>query len=108
MGVQTRKQNKIVVPLDFYLPPNSEGFVRIDLESGDRTDEESDDGGSDEIIDVTYDGPGSQTELSPPIFVTVVSQTLKTSANGQQTVDVLIEVEDVPGATDYDVRLTAA
>lgn len=107
MSVQARKQNNITVPVDFYLPPNTEGFIRVDLTRESDSQDEDGESGTDPV-EVVYDGPGDQTGLVPPNFVNVVSQTLRFSANGQQVVDVLIDVEDVPGATDYGVRLTAA
>ena len=45
---------------------------------------------------------------APPAAITVVSQTVKTSPDGRQVINVIIEVDDIPGVQNYDVRVTAA
>lgn len=42
----------------------------------------------------------------PPANITVISQTVKIFPDGSHKVDVLIDVTDVPGISEYDVRLT--
>lgn len=54
----------------------------------------------------TNTGSISTTGLAVPDAVTVVSQTVKTSPSGQQLVDIVIDVTDVPGAVNYEVRIT--
>lgn len=44
--------------------------------------------------------------LPAPTSIQVLSQTIRTSSDGTQVVDVEIEVEDVPGAFNYEIRLT--
>lgn len=53
------------------------------------------------------DGGNSSTDESPqpPTGITVVSQTIHTSPDGTQTVDVVINIADVLGALGYDVRI---
>lgn len=45
-------------------------------------------------------------ELGVPNSFKIVSQTVRTGMNGSHVVDVVIEVEDVDGAVNYDVRVT--
>lgn len=45
-------------------------------------------------------------ELAVPSDFTIISQTVRTAANGQQVVDVVIDVTEVDGAVSYEVRMT--
>lgn len=47
------------------------------------------------------------TGLLPPNNITVISQRLRRNRGGKDVVDLIIEVEDMPGATEYEVRVTA-
>lgn len=47
-----------------------------------------------------YEGPAT------PEIIGVVSQTIRRLPSGQQVVDVVIEVSDVAGAENYEVRVT--
>lgn len=44
--------------------------------------------------------------LAVPDSVTIVSQTVRISASGQSVVDVVIDVPDIPGADNYEIRTT--
>lgn len=44
--------------------------------------------------------------LDVPGTFTIVSQTVRTAANGQQVVDIVIDVEEVDNAVKYEVRMT--
>jgi len=43
-------------------------------------------------------------QLDPPSSITVVSQTVKVGAAGTQTVDIVIDILDVVGASEYERR----
>lgn len=43
--------------------------------------------------------------LQPPGSVMVVDQIFRKGADGKILVDLVLEVEDMPGATEYEVRL---
>lgn len=47
------------------------------------------------------------TGLLPPDNISIISQTLRRGRGGKDVVDLVIEVEDVKGATEYEVRVTA-
>lgn len=51
-------------------------------------------------------GAISSTGLAVPEALTIVSQTVKMSPSGQQLVDVVVQVSDVKGAIQYDLRVT--
>lgn len=52
--------------------------------------------GGDVIVEYTID---------PPTEFSVDSQTVKLSGDGSQTVDVVINIGDVPGAVEYELRI---
>ena len=54
------------------------------------------------------DGGSKPPALRPPATCTVVSQTVRVVADGSFVVDLVLDVEDVPGVTNYDVRVTKA
>jgi hypothetical protein len=66
----------------------------IEIYTGEPSVEETD---SD---DFTHDAPPTPQEFS------ILSQTIHMSPDGRQLVDVEIEVEDIPGVIQIDVRVT--
>ena len=46
--------------------------------------------------------------LDPPGSMEIISQTVRTAPDGRQVIDVVIEVEDIAAATDYEIRVTKA
>lgn len=44
--------------------------------------------------------------LDPPGSLEIVSQTVRTAPDGRQVVDIVIEVEDIDGALNYEIRVT--
>jgi hypothetical protein len=58
----------------------------------------------DELDDNDY-GANDGVGLLPPDSVTVLSQTTRMSDSGQIVVDVLIDILEVMGAQEYEVRL---
>lgn len=62
-----------------------------------------------EDTEYVYDDPDGislepENLLRPPATVSVISQTVRITSAGTQTVDIVIEVEDVPGASEYERR----
>ena len=45
-------------------------------------------------------------DLRPPDTCTVTSQTVRVAPDGRFVVDVLLEIEDILGVANYDVRVT--
>lgn len=56
--------------------------------------------------DVLDEPDNASTSLSAPQTLTIISQTVRISPDGTSVVDVVIEVEDVPGAESYELRVT--
>lgn len=91
------------------------GYLNPDNQETEAT-ERSDETG--EVVSVEYDemsdpidfdsspAPGSEVGIYPPDSVTVVSQILRQTNDGRYVVDVVIEVEDMPGVNQYEVGLT--
>lgn len=81
------------------LPDTTEDFpdpyADIDIQTETYEDEESE-------LDEEFVGD----ELAVPSTFEIISQTLRTGPDGAQVVDVVVEVEDVPGAVKYEIRIT--
>lgn len=70
----------------------------------------SDDGGSIYIVDAEdlIEDPIEETaatDLLPPYDVIIVSQSSRMSDTGQIAIDVLVDVSDMPGAKEYELRM---
>lgn len=104
----------------FFLPPDV-----IDVRVSDTSDPMEEDSVSyDDIIDIddvlsdgdlaTSSGPeniadedGEGGEVLPtPQWMTIIDQQVRIAPDGKAVVDVVIELEDVSGTSEYDVRVT--
>lgn len=59
--------------------------------------------------DVTVIDEGDASDDDSPIAVnnlTVVSQVLRRAQDGTQVVDIVVDVDDIPGLTKYEFRVT--
>lgn len=45
--------------------------------------------------------------LRPPGSITVIESRVRQGPGGKDVVDLIIEVEDMPGATEYEVRVAS-
>ena len=73
---------------------------------------------SDDIIDVDETAPDTSFPedentdddtpegLPTPEVLTIISQTVRIAPDGKAVVDVVIEITDVAGPTEYDIRVT--
>jgi hypothetical protein len=111
---QIIKTPEVVVDPRFFVPSDVLGIRPATTEDLIPDDpEEFLEDGSDYDPDFSPDGeieitgPGSDaTGLQTPQTVTIVSQTARITADGTTVVDVVISVENVMGATNYEVRMT--
>lgn len=58
------------------------------------------------IYDGVVDGDEAfnrEFRISPPAYMTVISQTARVLSDGNTVVDVVIDVEDIPGVANYEV-----
>jgi hypothetical protein len=100
---------EVVLDPNFFLPPGVTGMRLETLEERGRQSPGSIIAGSDgEVIDqeLEFENPDIDSSLRPPSWIKVISQTVRKGPTGIQVVDVVIEVEDVPGVDDYQVRIT--
>ena len=94
-----------VLDPNFHVPPGLARVRNANLLIQDEVQIGGDDGaGSGDEEDGSLD-PDS---LPAPEFAYVVSQTTRTLANGAYVIDVVFEVEDVPGADAAEVRVQLA
>ena len=73
--------------------PDSDSDIDIQTETVNDDESQLDEDDNDE-------------ELQVPGTFEIVSQTVRTSPDGSQVIDVVIDVEDVDGAVKYEVRIT--
>ncbi|UMO76255.1 hypothetical protein SEA_TOMAS_66 [Streptomyces phage Tomas] len=111
---QIIKKPDVIIDPNFFLPP---GVVDARYPNEIEVEQEpvSDVVDADDIIvddSVINDEPEEEGEetnttvLFPPDTMTVVSQTIRVGDNGQQVVDVVIDVPDSEESTQIDVRMT--
>lgn len=62
------------------------------------------DGGDGIIVELPEPPPAQPAGLRPPSSINVVGFVTRTGADGRTVVDAIIDVQDVAGATGYDVR----
>jgi hypothetical protein len=100
MAKRSTSSDKVRIDPIFPIPEGSEDqFVREDMDVLE---------GNVESADLSFlaDFDDSvETGLEIPQDFTIVSQTLRRAPGGQQVVDVVIEVPDVIGATNYEIQV---
>lgn len=69
--------------------------TEIDVQSDSLFDDESE-----------LDEDNNDDELGVPASLSIVSQTVRTGPDGNQVVDIVVDVEEVFGAVNYDIRIT--
>lgn len=69
--------------------------IDVQTETLDDVESELDEDYADDVLDAPSD-------------YTIISQTVRTAPDGHQVVDVIIDVEEIVGAIDYEVRITKA
>lgn len=96
----------------FYIPEGMDDRVWAYQETPDVGEEPEDEDFSDDfdvesdfsIIDES-DSEGDDAPMAVD-NLTIISQTLRRAQDGTQVVDIVAEVDDVPGATKYEFRIT--
>lgn len=121
------KTPEVVLNPVFFLPPDV-----VDVRVSDTSDPAEEDGVTyDDVIDaddvltdgsstneddgvsdtpnIPTDDDGEGAEVLPtPQWMQIIDQQVRIAPDGKAVVDVVIELEDVTGATEYDVRITKA
>lgn len=93
---------------NFYVPDGLKNTTTVPKDDTGDVDNAWDDDNYDlqNDVDDLIDDDIITDRLPAPTSIQVLSQTIRTSSDGTQVVDVEIEVEDVPGAFNYEIRLT--
>lgn len=108
------RDTKVVDPL-FYIPKGMDGWEYVakpvENETSDDSIQLSPDGSGDNappaeadvhIIDNTkVDG-----KLRAPSTLSIVSQKIRRNPDGSAVVDIILDIEDVPGNIKYEIRVT--
>lgn len=120
MAKRARPVDKVAIDPIFAIPEGAEDqFVpsRDDFEI-DYDSDAVDDGIINGALEFEFDFAEEETlyddgsddddpiELMVPEGFVIISQTLRRAPGGQQVVDVVVETDDVPGATHYELRVT--
>lgn len=106
MAKRSVATKKTLVDPIFALPPGSEDefvYTRNITDDDVFLDEEFND-----VSDITFDDGSDDlngVELEVPEDFTIVSQAIRYAPGGQQVVDVVIEVEDIEGAIEYEIQV---
>ena len=116
MAKRTTPSDKVVIDPLFGIPEGAEDqfvysedeYFYDDETYGDLLTEES-------LLEIEYedyieydDGYDDQDDLAldTPEDFQIISQTLRRGPGGQQVVDIVIQVEDIAGATNYEIQVT--
>lgn len=100
---------KEVLHPNFFIPDGTEEFVHDEFDPNSIADESDVEGVYLEDAFAVDETDGfleveDEYGLDVPDNVTIISQTLRRSPGGVQVIDVVIDVEDVPGALHYEIR----
>lgn len=101
----------VVIDPAFFLPPDVIGVIVS--ETSVPSEREEDEVLEAQVIDEVTEGgenvaspEGAADALVPPSWMTVISQTGRIARDGRSVVDVVVELEDIPGSLNYELRLT--
>lgn len=105
-------RDRIILDPHFAIPPGAEdafAYALDSIEPDEFVDDLSDieDGASDDYLDPGDDTyyEDDATVLDVPTNVLIVAQTLRRAPGGQAVVDVVIQVDDVIGAANYEIQV---
>lgn len=98
----------------FFLPPNVTGVTysgRSEISSDAPIQDSTDtiitvDYTTDDSVGEAPSGFEDEDRLLPPDSITVISQTARVVSGGATVVDIVIDVEDAPRVSQYEVRVT--
>ena len=105
---------RIEVDPNFFVPPGVIGISQAESSGSQSTYGQDiidveDDGYFEEVDTlgpITDAGDGGNEILGVPSNFSVFSQTVKILPDGTAMVDVILDIPDVPGANNYEVRIT--
>jgi hypothetical protein len=81
---------------------NARDVARSELQDGSEFTDEVLEGADASELDEEF----VEDLLLPPTAFSIVSETIRMGPGGAQVVDMVLDVEDVQGAVNYEVRIT--
>lgn len=107
MAEKAIKRDEIALDPMFFIPDGMDEYVYIDtedlfLDEDGQVEEEY----LDDSFLVDDDTDYSERPGVPKILGIVPPQVFRTTLAGNQVVDIVIEVEDIPGISKYEFRVT--
>lgn len=106
-----RQPHKIKIDPLFLIPDGAEDIFVYSRDGVEQVDDFATADVNVEILGLGLDdsdeGSGELTDdsLGAPDNFSIISQTVRRAGGGQLVVDVVLGIEDVPGASDYDVQV---
>ena len=91
------------VDQQFFVPPN---IIDVKQEEIDDIREQTDYANDED--DVEEGGETTREGIPAPSWIKIIRQTVRAKKGGGVVVDVIIEVEDVDGVSEYEKRLSKA
>ena len=86
--------------------PNDPDLENLEIPFDDLYDENEDGTSYDDEATFSDDVTDDPDALDTPSGLTVLSQTVRMSTDGRAVVDVTFNVDDIIGATNYEIRVT--
>lgn len=105
MAEKAIKRDEIALDPMFFIPDGMDEYVYVDTEDI-FLDEDGQGISPDDSFLVDDDNDYSDRPGVPKILGIVPPQVFRTTRAGNQVVDIVIEVEDIPGISKYEFRVT--
>lgn len=107
MAKPVASRDKTVIDPAFYIPEGLENEFVYAENTNYVSDEELDvsEFTSDEFVGDEDDFDNEST-IPVPDAPVVILQTIRTAPGGTQVVDVIVEVEDIPGVEDFELHVS--
>jgi hypothetical protein len=108
MPAKPTQPNKIKLDPVFVIPPGAEDIFVYSRDNADH-DFSLDDGEGildGDVQESVTDADSS--DLGTPDEFEIVSQTPRRASGGVLVIDIVVSIDDVPGATDYDIQVVKA
>jgi len=101
MSSKSVKRSQTNIDPRFFIPEGVDEFVYGKTSAGDGVGSEA----PDEFV-LSADG-GDYEEVVTPDILGVIDQVVRTAKGGVQVVDVVLDVEDIIGASEYQFRVVS-
>lgn len=101
MVKRTTSSDRVILDPIFSIPDGAEDTFEYNKELDDVEFSEGD------VFDyIEEDDEEEEYGLATPTEFSIVEQKIRRAPGGQQVVDIVLEIEDIDGATNYEVQVT--